>query len=298
MITSTYGLVKRNIRLFFKDKAMFFTALVTPMILLILYGTFLGNTYEKTFRDALKGIDVSDKLINGCVGGELISSLMAVCCITVSFCSNLLMVQDKVTGARKDLMMSPVKKSTLALAYYIANLITTLMICYVAIGVCFIYLANMGWYLSVKDVMLFLLDVLLLTLFGTGLSSIVNYFLSSQGQISAVGTIVSAGYGFICGAYMPISQFSDSVQKLVSLLPGTYGTSLLRNHMFRGVFKEMEKKDVPSEIIDALKDTLDCNLYFFDESVSINTMYAVLGISVVVLIVIYIIINKMNSKKI
>ena len=47
-----------------------------------------------------------------------------------------------------------------------------------------------------------------LVLFGTVLSGIVCYPLQTQGQMSAVCTIVSAGYGFICGAYMPISNSS------------------------------------------------------------------------------------------
>ena len=36
-------LIKRNVKLFFKDKGMFFTALITPGILLILYAIFLSN---------------------------------------------------------------------------------------------------------------------------------------------------------------------------------------------------------------------------------------------------------------
>ena len=38
-------LVKRNVKLYFKDKGMFFTSLITPAILLLLYATFLGNIY-------------------------------------------------------------------------------------------------------------------------------------------------------------------------------------------------------------------------------------------------------------
>ena len=52
------------------------------------------------------------------------------------------------------------------------------------------------------------LIVNVLVLFGTVLSGIVCYPLQTQGQMSAVCTIVSAGYGFICGAYMPISNSS------------------------------------------------------------------------------------------
>ena len=112
------NLIRRNSKLFFKDKAMFFTSLITPIILLILYTTFLGNVYKQSFLSAIPtGFELSEKLINAVVAGQLVSSLLAVCCVTVSFCSNMLMVQDKVSGARADLTVTPVKKSTLATVY-------------------------------------------------------------------------------------------------------------------------------------------------------------------------------------
>ena len=287
------ALVKRNIKLFFKDKGMFFTSLITPLILLVLYATFLGNVYEDSFRSALEaaGTTVSDSLIGGCVGGELVSSLLAVCCVTVAFCSNFLMVQDKVTGARRDLTMTPVSRGTLALGYYIANLLSTLLVCLGATAVCLLYLSRIGWYLTGMDIALLLLDVLLLSLFGSVLSSIINFFLSSQGQISALGTVVSAGYGFICGAYMPISSFSEGLQKVIAFLPGTYGTSLLRNHLLRGVFAEMGEQGFPEQVLVAIKDSVDCNIYFFDTRVELSTMYLVLIGAILALIAGYVLLN-------
>ena len=298
-MSALHALVKRNTKLFFKDKGMFFTSLITPVILLVLYGSFLGGVYEDTFRGVLEGFGapVSDRLLGGCVGGELASSLLAVCCVTVAFCSNMLMVQDKVSGARHDLTITPVRSGTLALGYYIATLLSTLLVCYVATGVCLLYLAKVGWYLTGGDVLCLLLDVLLLVLFGTALSSIINHFLSSQGQISAVGTIVSAGYGFLCGAYMPTSQFSEGLQKLISFLPGTYGTSLLRNHALRGVFGEMEAQGFPAEAVGTIRDAVDCNLYFFGDRVEPGAMYAVLGGAVVVLIAVYVLLNVLRGAK-
>lgn len=41
------ALVKRNVKLYFKDRGTFFTSLITPVILLVLYGTFLKNVYEE-----------------------------------------------------------------------------------------------------------------------------------------------------------------------------------------------------------------------------------------------------------
>ncbi|MCI6430806.1 MAG: ABC transporter permease [Lachnospiraceae bacterium] len=293
------SLMKRNIKLYFKDKGMFFTSLITPLILLVLYGTFLSNVYEDTFCSALEsaGATVSDKLIGGCVGGELVSSLLAVSCVTVAFCSNLLMVQDKITGARRDITIAPVKISTLALSYYLSTLLSTLLICFIATGVCLEYLAYVGWYLTAGDVANVFLDVVLLVLFGTALSSCVNFPLSTQGQASAVGTIVSAGYGFVCGAYMPISQFSDGLQKVISFLPGTYGTSLLRNHALRGVFEEMSNQGFPDEVVEAIRDSVDCNLYFFGDKVALSNMYMILIIAILIAVAIYVAMNVMIDKR-
>lgn len=298
-MTGLSALIKRNIKLYFRDKGMFFSSLITPIILLILFVTFLGSIYRDSFASALSaaGINADASLIDGCVGGQLISSLLAVTCITVAFCSNLIMIKDKTSGARRDLTVSPLRLSTLGFSYYLAALMSTLIINLTAAAVSLAYLAFVGWYLSSADVLLLILDVFLLTMFGTALSSCVNFFLSSDGQASAVGTIVSAGYGFICGAYMPVSNFSPALQKILSFLPGTYGTVLLRNHAMRGAFRQMTKDGIPQEIIEKICDSVDCNLYFFGEKVSVSAMYMVLCASILLFIGIYIAVNLIKEKR-
>ena len=290
-------LIKRNVKLFFKDKGMFFTALITPAILLVLYATFLGNVYRDSFLANLPNASsLSEKLINGLVGSQLVSSILAVSCVTVAFCSNFLMVSDKANGTIKDLAISPTKSSTLAISYYVATIISTLTICIIATIICLVYLYAVGFFMSALDVLLLFIDVILLVLFGTALSSIINIFLSSQGQISAVGTIVSSGYGFICGAYMPISSFGEGLQKIISLLPGTYATALIRNHSMRGALSELENEGIPSDAVNALKDAMDCNIYFFEHKVDVSAMYIILGGSTAILLGIYILINVLKKK--
>ena len=290
-------LIKRNIKLFFKDKGMFLTSLITPLILLVLYATFLRSVFRNSFLSSVpKGIRIPDEILDGLVSGQLVSSLLAVSCVTVAFCSNFLMVQDKVTGALKDLRISPVKSSVLSISYYIASLLSTLLICFSALGICFVYLAVTGWYLSPADVMLLILDVFLLVLFGTALSSVINFFLSTQGQISAVGTIISAGYGFICGAYMPISNFSSGLQKVISFLPGTYGTVLVRRHSMQGAFAEMAEAGIPAEKIKSFKEGTDCILYFFGNPVSEPVMYLILAGTITVLVTVYVLLNRIKKE--
>ena len=297
-MTGLGNLIRRNCRLFFRDKGMFFSSLITPIILLVLYVTFLGNVYRDSFTGALpEGFVNEDALLNATVGGQLISSLLAVCCVTVAFCSNLLMVQDRVSGARSDLAVYPVRPSTIAVAYFCASALATLLISLTALAVCLLYLALTGWLLRAGDVLFMLLDAALLTLFGVALSSCVNFPLRTQGQGSAVGTIVSAGYGFLCGAYMPISNFSSGLQKVLSFLPGTYGTSLLRNHALAGAYREMARVGFPAEVIEAIRDSIDCNLYFFGRSVSIGGMYAVLVGATLLLVGLYVLLNAVRRER-
>lgn len=299
-----YYLTKRNTKLYFKDKGLFFPSLITPIILLVLYATFLKKVYKDSFLGSLlaTGPTVKESVIDAYAGGQLISSLLAVICVTVAFCSNILMIKDKTSGARKDLTVSPLNVRILGLSYYLSTMISTLIITFTAAIVSFLYLGFTGsWYLSVSDVILIFLDVFLLSLFGTALSSCVNFFLSSDGQASAVGTIVSAGYGFICGAYMPISSFGSGLKKFLSFLPGTYGTSLLRNHALRGSFEQMTKDGFPESIITEIKKSVDCSIEFYGKTVQTGTMYLILIFSIILLIGIYcgfnIIAGKKNGEK-
>jgi len=275
------ALVKRNLKVFFNDKGLFFPSLITPFILIVLDIVFLSRVYRASLSAAL-GSDVSISLINGCIGGQLVASILSVCCITVAFCANTLMVQDKARGTIKDLNMAPTKPLTISLGYFVASVIATLIVCYMAAILCFSYLATVGWFLSFGDVILILLDILVLSIAGVAVSSLVNAFLTKEIHITAVGTIVSAGYGFIAGAYMPIATFGGFLRNLLGFLPATYGTSILRNHCQRGVFSELSEVGFSEEVVGMIKDSIDCNIYLFGQKVAMPVMYIVFFIGVIV----------------
>ena len=96
---------------------------------------------------------------------------------------------------------------------------------------------------------------------------------------------------------MPISQFSDGLQKVISFLPGTYGTSLLRNHALRGVFEEMGNQGFPAEVVEAIKDSVDCNLYFFGDKVELSTMYIIVAGAILLAVAVYIAVNVLAGRK-
>lgn len=292
------SLINRNRKLFFRDKGMLLSSLITPIILIVLYATFLAKVYKDSFVSNIPDVSIiSEKLINGTVAGQLAAALLAVSCVTVTFCVNLTMVQDRANGVRKDFDVSPVRKPVIYLGYFFSTVLNSLMVNLLALASCLGYIGMMGWYLTALDVVLLIFDMFILVLFGAVLSSIVCYPLKTQGQMSAVGTIVSAGYGFVCGAYMPISNFGEGLQKAMSYLPGTYGTSLIKNHMLSGVFKEMETEGFPSAVVKGIADSLDCNPVFRGNIVEPSIMIVIMIVTIVVLGGIYLLITALPEKK-
>ena len=252
------SLVKRNTKCYFKDKVTFFMSLITPLILLVLFVTFLRNVYIESFKTALSenNLEINNRIIEGIAGAWLMSSILSVSSVTVAFCSNVIMIEDKIKSAVNDFNVSPVNKTTVSIAYFVSNFFVTFIVlmCVMVIG--HIYLAAVGWYIEVGDVFMIIVDCICGILFGTLLAGVVESFVTTQGGLSAVATLVSSMYGFICGAYMPISSFSKGLQNFLCMLPGTYSVGILRNHYMAGYVSALSEAGVPSEALNLLKTVL------------------------------------------
>ena len=287
-------LTLRNIKLYFKDKMTFLVSLITPLILLVLFIAFLKSTYEDSILSIIKGFDLDQSLIDALTGGWLFSSVLATSCITVAFCSGM-MVIDKINRANIDFMVSPVKKSTLQLSYVLANLFSTFIITFVLLIVGLIYLACVGFYITFVDILLIVFGIIIASLFGTILANIIWTFTHSQGVVSGVCTLVSALYGFICGAYMPINTMGQGMQYFVSLLPGTYATVLFRQGFLNSVLNRM-RETLPQEMINGIASGFDVKMSFFGHDVSTLALILVISISTIVLLGVFLFINKFKKK--
>ena len=287
-------LTLRNIKLYFKDKMTFLVSLITPLILLVLFIAFLKSTYEDSILSIIQGFDLDQSLIDAFTGGWLFSSVLATSCITIAFCSGM-MVIDKINRANIDFMVSPVKKSTLQLSYVLANLFSTFIITFVLLIVGLIYLACVGFYITFVDILLIVFGIIITSLFGTILANIIWTFTHSQGVVSGVCTLVSALYGFICGAYMPISTMGQGMQYFVSLLPGTYATVLFRQGFLNSVLNRM-RETLPQDMINGIASGFDVKMSFFGHDVSTLALILVISISTIVLLGVFLFINKFKKK--
>lgn len=90
-------------------------------------------------------------------------------------------IRDRAKGTRKDFDVSPISKARLYLGYFLSTVVNSLMVNGLALVLCLGYMYHMGWYMSVSDVLWVVLDEILLVLFGSTLSSIISYPLTTQG---------------------------------------------------------------------------------------------------------------------
>ena len=97
---------------------------------------------------------------------------------------------------------------------------------------------------------------------------------------------------------MPISQFGTTLQRLLSFLPGTYGTVAMRYSFERGVLKDLRtNQGFPDDVVDKIASNFDIKMKFFNTEVSNLASVLVLGISVLVFLGVYVVLNIRRKKE-
>ncbi len=283
-----FSLVRRNCKIFFKDKGIVLPSLLAPLILLFLFIAFLGNVYRDSIRSVASGFPLSDGAVESIASGWLLSSLLAVCAVTIAFTAATIMVQDKALGQANDLFVTPAPAPLIALAYFLSTFLVTFGVCLIAFAAGLIYVAAAGWHLTAEDLALSLSDLILLVLFGTALASIVCRFVRSQGGMTGIQATVSAAYGFLCGAYMPVGELTEWLRNAIMLLPGTYGTGLLHSHLMGSAIGALAEDGVPPALLSGMREGFDCDLFFFGNAVPEWTSYLVLALAALLLIAVYV----------
>ena len=80
----------------------------------------------------------------------------------------------------------------------------------------------------------------------------------------------------------------------MSFLPGTYGTALMRSHALAGAYRKMAEIGFPDTVIEGIRDSIDCNIYFFGHKAEQWAMYAVLVGATVLLTALYVLLYRLS----
>lgn len=59
----------------------------------------------------------------------------------------------------------------------------------------------------------------------------------------------------------------------------------------------MKVQGFPDEVVEAIRDSVDCNLYFFGNKVELYSMYLVLIAAIVIAVGLYVVMNVLSGRK-
>ena len=63
------------------------------------------------------------------------------------------------------------------------------------------------------------------------------------------------------------------------------------------MYREMNEKGFPTEVVEAIKDSIDCNIYFSGSKVGIPSMYIILAGAGLLFTALYVLLNIMSGRK-
>ena len=243
-IRGLMGLTKRNILVYLNDKGSIFFSMLTPLIILILYLLFLKSTFLSSLENAAAGLGdlISAKDMDQFVNGLLLTGIISTSLITIPYNALETIVRDREEKVYFDMISTPVKRAQIILSYYLAAVISafmqTLVVLLIGLGV---LLLSGSMYLTATDILCLVGAIFLGTVSSTAIFTLIMMFFRKMGTCSAFMGIISAVSGFIVGAYLPLSEFSRTIQNVCNLVPATGVTVLIRNFLTGGVLKHMDE---------------------------------------------------------
>ena len=239
------GLIKRNLLLFFKDWQSILFSLLTSIIVLVLYLLFLKGTFVVAINKEMEQYPglasvVTEKDIDMFANLLLLTGILGSAMISVPFSCITTLVRDRANKVDYDILATPMKRGQIIFAYFVsAVLSSTLLTGFIlAIGLVGISLQGDTHLNGIQLVKAFAV-VALGSISASAIFMIVVLFFKSVSACEAFFGILSAASGFVIGAYIPISQFSNGVQTVCNLFPASQITIMLRNILLNGLLEHI-----------------------------------------------------------
>ena len=300
------GLIKRNLLLFFKDWQSILFSLLTSIIVLVLYLLFLKGTFVSAMQSAMEQYPglasmVPQKNIDMFANLFLLSGILGSAMISVPFSCITVLVKDRANKVDYDILATPLKRGEIIFSYFISaalsSVILTSMILAIGLGV----IGMQGdIYLGIGEILKAFCVVALGSISATSIFMIVVLFFKSVSASGAFFGMLSAASGFIIGAYIPISQFSEAVQTVCNIFPASQITIVLRNVLINGLLEHMNTSLNGVEqgmFVTSIKELFSFKAWLFDGYLDMTQMLVYITVSILVCIVIQMIIYSRTYKK-
>ena len=242
------GFIKRNLLLFFKDWQSILFSLLTSIIVLVLYLLFLKGTFVSAIQRAMEQYPglysmVSQKDIDMFANLFLLSGILGSAMISVPFSCITVLVKDRANKVDYDILSTPLKRGQIIFAYFVSAVLTSTLLTDIILAVGLIGIRMQGnMYLNASQVIKAFSVVALGSISASAIFMIIVLFFKTVSACETFFGILSAASGFVIGAYIPISQFSNEIQTVCNLFPASQITIMLRNILLNGLLEHINTR--------------------------------------------------------
>jgi len=215
-------LIKRNTKLYFRDKANFFFSVLSILIIIALYVLFLGNVWGDDTLRAMPGANV----LRNC---WLAAGLLAVTTFTTPLGALSVIIDDRAKKIYKAFYISPLRRSGISAGYilsaFFVGIIMTVIMAVAWLG--YIAFINDGFFAA--NIYIRLLGLIFLSsLANTAFVYFVVSFVRTHSAFNTVSVALGTLIGFLMAIYLPIGVLPNAVQTIIKLFPPSHTTMLLR----------------------------------------------------------------------
>ena len=276
------NLVKRNLNLYFRDKASVFFSLLSVIIVFALYVLFLSNVQVDAVKQQI-GNAATDANISYLINTWILAGMLSITTVTSTLGALGFMVNDKEKKILMDFKSSPIKMSTYPIAAIITAIIVGVIISTIAFLIYTIYIfIDTGYLFSLLVIAKSLTLILISSMMSASFMGLLVSFLSTNNAFSSASILIGTSIGFVNGLYIPLGQLSNSLQNVIKLLPFSHIASLFRQTLMEDSLTKVFN-NAPQEIItgytEAFGVTLKWNETIINSKISISFILAVFLLS-------------------
>ncbi len=254
-MTAMINLIKRNLKLFFRDRTSVFFSLLAVFLIIGLYVLFLGNMMVNNLKSLLA------ENARFAIDSWIMAGLLSVTSITTTMGAFGTLVEDKTRKISKDFSSAPLKRSMLAGGYIVSSFIIGVIMSIATLIVAEIYILADGGKLIGLLPLAELFGVMLLSVFAS--SSMVFFIVSFFKTNSAFGTastIIGTLIGFLTGIYIPIGSLPSAVQTIIKIFPISHAGVLFRQIMMAAPMSTAFA-NAPAQAVNSFKQAMGIVFY-------------------------------------
>ncbi|MCL0330226.1 ABC transporter permease [Apilactobacillus xinyiensis] len=245
------NLLKRNLILYFNNKANVFFSLLASLISFGLFILFIKNNLQNQWH----AIAIYPGLLdNWIIGGTLTTTA-----ISSSLTALTRYVIDKSNNVIADISLTDLSFKTLQISYIVsAVIVSTIMqlftFTFMSTYFSLVDKIDFQWNVIPMVILMAILDSFVWTAFGFIITSLIN----NQDALSGCYSIINTLAGFFALVYFPLMTLPKLGQLVIKLTPAPYMSAMYRNILMQNDFK------------NAFRNSTEHSMNIFKNQININ----------------------------